>query len=62
MGVVRACGAVIALSVAMTADAGTDLVPVDVGSFFNIGQGQVAYTGDFATYVSSQSPVLFAPG
>jgi hypothetical protein len=49
----RTLGAIIAVAVTASAQADLISVPVDVGTFANIGNGHIVYDGFFASYIRS---------
>ncbi|MHC5007856.1 MAG: hypothetical protein ACYTGF_10915 [Planctomycetota bacterium] len=58
MQAVRAFGAIAAIAVATSASADPILIPIDLGTFGNLGGGQVYYDGSYGAYVHSE----LAPG
>ncbi|MHC4903929.1 MAG: hypothetical protein ACYTGD_20035 [Planctomycetota bacterium] len=58
MQAVRAFGAIVAVAVATSVSADQTQVPIDLGTFGNLGGGPISYDGPFGSYVRSE----LAPG
>ena len=54
MQAVGAFGAIVAIAVATSASADQIQVPIDLGTFGNLGGGQIYYDGPFGPYVHSE--------
>jgi hypothetical protein len=54
MQAVQAFGAIVAIAVATSASADQIQVPIDLGTFGNLGGGQIYYDGPFGPYVHSE--------